>query len=1053
MQNNTFWKFIGDFWKHYRTPEIFERMWGPNIEKGQNLLLQSYQCDLAKSINTLPVYWKYKWFKFDFSGRNLEFDIKDNDNDFEFAFVYQGEGTPLDIEGIIPGSVRLRTLLNEPVGRDKFEVNFFVSTITSVDDGLTFGGEYVITGKTGEMHFGTQISLVNSQVAFHSESVFNFTREIKLNKRNDYVLDYKTGSLSIDSEYSRDTIVVSYKFLDTSHPFPYKFKTPFKFHVVKNLYTDPRKRFEYVLGKDYILEGDYLRFKEMPEGNCWSEEVEFDLDTVYKNFGVLTGFRENNSVEYYNKTLGLTYSLQHGTNIRNMTSGLHSALNIPIAMDDERVIEIDYKNKIIYTDKNTYNYPRNPVVLPGDDLKRFQPISDLVEVGDLHSDPKVFDELFVQDALFSDSNVWGDDGKFADSMFNQNTMLRMTGQFNTFFVRVNNIDEIGDQHSMNIINFFLNQTKDERTNYFILASWEREENYELDQIQFAETDEFGSETFFGGEIKCDLVHKNNLDVVRRNVEIEDHLDDPFKHVLYPGFNVKEFTVLVPEQIDYETLVREYNGYDNIDAKDGFIGSFVFEDGMNFSPLQYQIDQNDPTAVSDTWGRPIPYTFNHQIFKTECSGLININAVETDSTGGEAVSKAKRFCIKGPYEGKLYHLIIDHSTIKVYSTNQLSSAVSFSAYSSNSFLNSDESSERNLVKKSNRLIFSGYDYIIDTKKDQIKTQGPRLVNGMGLLIEFDYYLQKTEGPDITDDITIDESIDSEMTLNRQNLLVSSQDAWTKQRTEYTGRSITSGMHQKHLAALNDPDGVGPYKVYNLRVQPKEVEKCFPPEIIEDEPIDSAAPFRAKKTLVVDPDDCIPPGFDPKPLLELADEPRSLRVSPGYCIPADPITISRTARPSNLRVIPRDWWEDPIYEPQINDGYLQIPTINVVGGIVEPVDPLEYPEDFQKYKQDNNLNILIRLGSSNYKGNVGGEYPHKFQLPQKLSDLSFLRKNSIIYWGSNSNLGDDFFVDEDFIYFKLLPKYGFYAGWFALWNETTEEKYSVCHDRVVWEEYSE
>ncbi|MEN6550205.1 MAG: hypothetical protein ABFE07_29525 [Armatimonadia bacterium] len=59
-----FYRLLSDFWDSYKEREQLACIWAGMSQMMDDMYLQSYQQDFGKSLETVPVYWRYQWSNF-----------------------------------------------------------------------------------------------------------------------------------------------------------------------------------------------------------------------------------------------------------------------------------------------------------------------------------------------------------------------------------------------------------------------------------------------------------------------------------------------------------------------------------------------------------------------------------------------------------------------------------------------------------------------------------------------------------------------------------------------------------------------------------------------------------------------------------------------------------------------------------------------------------------------------------------------------------------------------------------------------------------------------
>lgn len=127
---------------------------------------------------------------------------------------------------------------------------------------------------------------------------------------------------------------------------------------------------------------------------AWAEVTKLNLETPYRNFGVLIDFFRENSESYKLALQGLWYAFWTGSTPNNLQRGMHILLGLPFAKRAGVVTRIDSINGYIdITDPRgqvlTYTIPDElvAVVAVGDSVDRFASLTNGVKIIDRNNEP------------------------------------------------------------------------------------------------------------------------------------------------------------------------------------------------------------------------------------------------------------------------------------------------------------------------------------------------------------------------------------------------------------------------------------------------------------------------------------------------------------------------------------------------------------------------------------------------------------------------------------------------------------------------------------------
>lgn len=130
------------------------------------------------------------------------------------------------------------------------------------------------------------------------------------------------------------------------------------------------------------------------ERQAWAETTKINLETPYRNFGVLIDFFRENSEEYKLALQGLWYTFWTGSTPNNLQRGMHILLGLPFAKRSGTVTKVDTNLAIIQiTDPRgqvlTYSIPSglDPAVTEGSAVDRFESLTTGVNIIDRNNQP------------------------------------------------------------------------------------------------------------------------------------------------------------------------------------------------------------------------------------------------------------------------------------------------------------------------------------------------------------------------------------------------------------------------------------------------------------------------------------------------------------------------------------------------------------------------------------------------------------------------------------------------------------------------------------------
>jgi len=140
----------------------------------------------------------------------------------------------------------------------------------------------------------------------------------------------------------------------------------------------------------------FLKSEIGPEANrqrqAWAEVTKLNLETPYRNFGVLIDFFRENSENYKLALQGLWYTFWTGSTPGNLQRGMHILLGLPFAKRDGTVTSLT-STSIGITDSRgqilTYSIPAGlaAVVAVGNAVSRFDSLTTGVTITDRNNEP------------------------------------------------------------------------------------------------------------------------------------------------------------------------------------------------------------------------------------------------------------------------------------------------------------------------------------------------------------------------------------------------------------------------------------------------------------------------------------------------------------------------------------------------------------------------------------------------------------------------------------------------------------------------------------------
>ena len=128
------------------------------------------------------------------------------------------------------------------------------------------------------------------------------------------------------------------------------------------------------------------------EHQAWAEITKINLETPYRNFGVLIDFFRENSEDYKLALQGLWYTFWTGSTPNNLQRGMHILLGLPFAKRAGRVTFVTATQIGIIDSRGqtlTYTIPSDlvPTVAVGDEVDRFESLTTGVMIIDRNNEP------------------------------------------------------------------------------------------------------------------------------------------------------------------------------------------------------------------------------------------------------------------------------------------------------------------------------------------------------------------------------------------------------------------------------------------------------------------------------------------------------------------------------------------------------------------------------------------------------------------------------------------------------------------------------------------
>ena len=179
--------------------------------------------------------------------------------------------------------------------------------------------------------------------------------------------------------------------------------------VLQDLVDDPTS--VLLENVDYRVSGGILSVRsaflkssigpeDLRERQAWAETTKVNLETPYRNFGVLIDFFRENSEDYKLALQGLWYTFWTGSTPNNLQRGMHILLGLPFAKRAGTVTKVDTDQAIIQiTDARgqvvTYSIPDglDPTVSAGQEVDRFESLTTGVNIIDRNNYPGFVSDL------------------------------------------------------------------------------------------------------------------------------------------------------------------------------------------------------------------------------------------------------------------------------------------------------------------------------------------------------------------------------------------------------------------------------------------------------------------------------------------------------------------------------------------------------------------------------------------------------------------------------------------------------------------------------------
>jgi len=253
-----------------------------------------------------------------------------------------------------------------------------------------------------------------------------------------------------------------------------------------------------VVGGVLGVRAAFLRSTIGPEARrthqAWAEVTKLNLETPYRNFGVLIDFFRENSEAYKLALQGLWYTFWTGSTPNNLQRGLHILLGLPFAKRDGTVTRIDVVGAAIdVTSVNgqvlTYSIPAGLVaaVAVGAAVKRFDSLTNGVQIIDRNNEPGFVTNRLGREGIakFLTSNA-------TRGLGNSDETRALTLLENHLFMPQVLVEAITAAVNITELTTFLDNMKPAWTEYVLSLASEASEVVDV------------SETLFPPEIQIDL---------------------------------------------------------------------------------------------------------------------------------------------------------------------------------------------------------------------------------------------------------------------------------------------------------------------------------------------------------------------------------------------------------------------------------------------------------------------------------------------------------------------------------------------------------------------
>lgn len=174
----------------------------------------------------------------------------------------------------------------------------------------------------------------------------------------------------------------------------------------------------------------------------WLVDSEIDEKWISNHYGDLIGIQPETSTEVFkNFVYGLYYIYLHGPTLDLMRKGLNMCLGVPLARDDEKVLDVrkylETDQYIVVTDSNQYLIPYGlvPSIKEGDTLKVGDELALWVEIKDYIRDGSWWINLKIPEGLIPLLPA-GQKDRYATKGSHFDTLMRTYLKTHTFLVNV-----------------------------------------------------------------------------------------------------------------------------------------------------------------------------------------------------------------------------------------------------------------------------------------------------------------------------------------------------------------------------------------------------------------------------------------------------------------------------------------------------------------------------------------------------------------------------------------------------------------------------------------